>query len=52
MRDALEQAFNNAKKREMVLLSPACASFDEFESYAKRGEQFEKIIKELAHAKN
>lgn len=41
-----------AKQKSTVLLSPACASFDEFGSYAERGEKFEQIIKELSNAKN
>lgn len=50
--EGVKTAYGLASKNDTVLLSPSCASFDEFESYAKRGEQFEKIIKELAHAKN
>ena len=36
-----------AKKGEVVLLSPACASFDMFEDYIDRGNQFKSIIKTL-----
>lgn len=41
-----------AKENNILLLSPACASFDEFTSYSERGEKFEKILKELSNAKN
>jgi len=36
-----------AKKGEMVLLSPACASFDAFENFAHRGRTFCKIVNQL-----
>jgi UDP-N-acetylmuramoylalanine--D-glutamate ligase len=33
-----------------VLLSPACASFDQFKSYEDRGDQFKKFVAALAEA--
>lgn len=50
--EAVKFSYALAKDKNTVLLSPACASFDEFNSYAERGEKFESIIKELANAKN
>lgn len=47
MKEAVEAAFKLAKKGETVLLSPCCASFDLFESYEDRGEQFKKYVREL-----
>lgn len=44
MKDALEKAYSNAKKKEMVLLSPACASFDSFTSFEERGKQFKEWV--------
>jgi len=44
-------AMQIAKKGDTVLLSPACASFDEFSSYAERGECFSKIVEELSTPK-
>ena len=47
MKDAVEAAYKLAKKGETVLLSPCCASFDLFNSYEDRGEQFKKYVREL-----
>lgn len=41
---AIKRAYEVAKSGEIVLLSPGCASFDGFTSYAHRGEQFKEII--------
>jgi UDP-N-acetylmuramoylalanine--D-glutamate ligase len=46
-RDAAIYAYNLAKKGEIVILSPACASFDLFKNYQDRGDQFKKAVKEL-----
>ncbi|MCX7832282.1 MAG: UDP-N-acetylmuramoyl-L-alanine--D-glutamate ligase [Actinobacteria bacterium] len=35
----------NLKQRVTVLLSPACASFDEFSGYAERGDKFQQYVK-------
>jgi UDP-N-acetylmuramoylalanine--D-glutamate ligase len=40
MVDALERAAEVAQPGDTVLLSPACASFDEFSGFAERGEVF------------
>ncbi|MFR9523015.1 MAG: UDP-N-acetylmuramoyl-L-alanine--D-glutamate ligase [Rikenellaceae bacterium] len=45
--DAMRQARGAAREGEVVLLSPACASFDLFRSYIDRGEQFTKWVKKL-----
>lgn len=46
-KEAVSYAYNLAKKGDTVLLSPACASFDLFENYQDRGDQFKKAVKEL-----
>ncbi|HRD56500.1 MAG TPA: UDP-N-acetylmuramoyl-L-alanine--D-glutamate ligase [Ferruginibacter sp.] len=45
--DAVKAAFHFANKGDVVLLSPACASFDLFKNYEDRGNQFKKAVKEL-----
>lgn len=45
--DAVKGAFHFATKGDVVLLSPACASFDLFKNYEDRGNQFKKAVKEL-----
>lgn len=45
--EAVSYAYNLAKKGEIVLLSPACASFDLFEDYKDRGNQFKQAVKAL-----
>ncbi|WP_111709714.1 UDP-N-acetylmuramoyl-L-alanine--D-glutamate ligase [Lutibacter citreus] len=45
--EAVKVAYKIAEKGDTVLLSPACASFDLFESYEDRGKQFKKAVREL-----
>jgi len=46
-KDAVQSAFHFASKGDVVLLSPACASFDLFKNYEDRGKQFKQAVKEL-----
>jgi len=47
MDEAVNQAYSLGKKGEIVLLSPACASFDLFSNYEDRGFQFKKAVRVL-----
>ena len=45
--EAVKVANKIAEKKDNVLLSPACASFDLFDSYEDRGNQFKKAVRNL-----
>ena len=47
MEDAVQQAAAFAESDDTVLLAPACASFDQFENYAARGEAFCRAVEAL-----
>ncbi len=47
MKEAVSHAYNLANKDEIVLLSPACASFDLFKNYEDRGLQFKQEVRKL-----
>ncbi len=45
---AVHQAFEAAAPGDVVLLAPACASFDQFDSYEHRGRTFKELVAALA----
>lgn len=45
--EAVKAAFHFATKGDVVLLSPACASFDLFKNYEDRGRQFKEAVRDL-----
>jgi UDP-N-acetylmuramoylalanine--D-glutamate ligase len=47
MKNAVELSFQAAKPGDTVLLAPACASFDMFESFEHRGRVFKEVVKGL-----
>jgi len=47
MQHAIEWAAKNARSGETVLLSPACASFDQYRNFEHRGQHFEELVRAL-----
>ena len=45
LEEGVKKACQMAKKEESVLLSPACASFDQFRSFEERGEMFREYVR-------
>ncbi len=48
LEDAMRRAAAAARRGEVVLLSPACASFDAFENFERRGDRFREIVEGMA----
>ena len=51
LKEATKYAVLSSRSGEVVLLSPACASFDEFKSYSDRGEKFKEYVETFAKKK-
>ena len=49
MRDAVSQSFSSSEPNDVVLLAPACSSFDMFTDYAHRGKVFREEVERLDH---
>ena len=47
MNKAVQAAFNNSKSGDIILLSPACTSFDSYKNFEERGKDFKKIVNNL-----
>ena len=45
MAQAVKEAINYSTKNDLVLFSPGCSSFDEFQNYEERGSKFKELIK-------
>jgi UDP-N-acetylmuramoylalanine--D-glutamate ligase len=51
LENAIRKAHATAQSGDIVLLAPACASFDQFKSYEHRGKLFKEIVASLAASK-
>ncbi len=51
VKSVVRMALENAKQGDVVLLSPACASFDLFKNYMDRGDQFRNAVLQLKDEK-
>ncbi|MXP51147.1 UDP-N-acetylmuramoyl-L-alanine--D-glutamate ligase [Pantoea sp. SoEX] len=49
MQEAIKQISLSVRPNDIVLLSPACASFDQFNNFEHRGNTFIKIVKKIIH---
>lgn len=49
---AVQQAFDQAKPGDTILLAPACSSFDQFENFEHRGRKFKQLVADLARQHN
>jgi UDP-N-acetylmuramoylalanine--D-glutamate ligase len=47
MKEAVTTAYRHASRGDVVLLSPGCASFDEFANYKERGNVFQELVRRL-----
>ena len=47
LKEAIEIAYRHSSSGDIVLLSPGCASFDEFSNYKERGRFFKDVVKNL-----
>src|SRR4029450_6067343 len=47
LRAAVREAAVQARSGDVVLLSPACSSFDQFRNYAERGKLFKRLVQQL-----
>jgi UDP-N-acetylmuramoylalanine--D-glutamate ligase len=52
LEEAMRKCFELAHPGETVLLSPGCASFDQFDNYEHRGRVFKEVVKKLRNGKS
>jgi UDP-N-acetylmuramoylalanine--D-glutamate ligase len=47
LKEAVNRAWQDAQSGDVVLLSPGCASFDQFKGFEDRGDQFLNIVRDI-----
>lgn len=47
MKPAIQKAYDNSSEGDVILLSPACASWDQYECFEDRGNEFKEIVQSL-----
>ena len=47
LEESVKAAYNISKEGDTILLSPACASWDQYNNFEERGDEFKKIVSEL-----
>jgi UDP-N-acetylmuramoylalanine--D-glutamate ligase len=52
LENAIQRASESAVSGDVIVLAPACASFDQFQSYEHRGRVFKEIVHSLALARS
>ena len=45
LKEATDNAYENARPGDVVLLSPACASWDQYKCFEDRGEEYKNFVK-------
>lgn len=47
LKEAIKAAYNMSEEKDVILLSPACASWDQYKDFEVRGKEFKQIVMEL-----
>ena len=49
LKEATKEAYQNSKEGDVILLSPATASWDQYACFEDRGLEFKEIVKEISN---